>query len=92
MCMYHECARACRSHKRALDTPDMELQVTLSHHMGTENQTCVFCKSSQLDHRYSIIILLFHLGFHAALAGHEIFETDLELQIFCLYLPCARIT
>lgn len=33
----------CRSQKRALDPPDVELQVVLIYHVGTQ----VFCKSNK---------------------------------------------
>lgn len=36
-----------RGQKRALDSLELKLQATASHHVGAQNQTPVLCKSGQ---------------------------------------------
>jgi hypothetical protein len=46
VCVHHSQVWRLWKSERVLDHPGLHLQVVVSHHVGSGNQTQVFCRSS----------------------------------------------
>lgn len=50
-CMCSVCVqwKACRGEKRASDPLELEIKMTVSHHVSAKNRTAVLCKENKLN-------------------------------------------